>query len=83
MMMCESLSWHQYVVEGWDAVDARPREIVFQSGSDPYLKNIYDLRIRELNDDSPLDSYVFCHKDGKPIGRLKKGSITVGSFGVT
>ena len=36
-----------------------------------------------LNDDSPLDGYVFCLKDEKPNVSLKKGSITVGSFGVT
>ena len=42
-----------------------------------------DLSSKVLNDDSPLDGYVFCLKDGKPIGSLKKGSIMVGSFGVT
>jgi integrase len=50
-----------------------PREIVFQSGSEIYLKRIYDLRKHELNDDPPHDNYVFCHKDGKPIGSFKKG----------
>jgi len=68
MMMCESLFRHQYVVEGWDVVDARPREIVFQSGAKTYLKRFYDLRKRELNEDFSLDGYVFCHKEGKPIG---------------
>ena len=49
------------------------RQIVFQKGSEEYLKRIYDLRKQELNNDPPLDSYVFCHKDGKPIGSMKKG----------
>jgi integrase len=50
-----------------------PREIVFQKDAEGYLRRIYDLRKRELNDDPPLDGYVFCHKDGKTIGSLKKG----------
>jgi len=50
-----------------------PREIVFQKDAETYLRRIYDLRKRELNDDPPLDGYVFCHKDGKTIGSFKKG----------
>ena len=50
-----------------------PREIVFQKGAEDYLKRIYDNRKCELIDGPPLDGYVFCHKDGKPIGSFKKG----------
>ena len=50
-----------------------PREIVFQKGAEDYLERIYDNRKYEFNDDPPLDGYVFCHKDGKPIGSFKKG----------
>jgi len=57
-----------------------PREIVFQKGAEDYLKRIYDLRKRELSDDPPLDGYVFCHKDGNPIGSFKKGFESLLSF---
>ena len=49
------------------------REIVFQKGAEEYLRRIYDNRKRELNDDPPMDGYVFCHKNGKTVGSLKKG----------
>lgn len=49
------------------------RELVFQEGSEEYVKRLYDLRKRELNDEPPSDGFVICHKDGKSIGSLKKG----------
>jgi integrase len=49
------------------------RQIVFQKDAENYLKRIYDMRKRELNDDPPLDGFVFCHKDGKHIGSFRKG----------
>ena len=49
------------------------RQIVFQKDADTYLKRIYDMRKRELNDDPPSDGFVFCHKDGKHIGSFRKG----------
>ena len=76
------LAWHSFSNTPTDdgprlvaSVDGKtgPRQIVFQKGSEEYLKRVYDLRKRELNDDPPSDGYVFCHKDGKPIGSMKKG----------
>jgi len=49
------------------------REIVFLEGSEVWVKHLYDLRKKELGDHPPSDGYVVCHKDGKPIGSLKKG----------
>lgn len=76
------LAWHSFSNTPTDdgprlvaSVDGKtgPRQIVFQKGSEEYLKRVYDLRKRELNDDPPSDGYVFCHKDGRPIGSMKKG----------
>ena len=49
------------------------RQIVFQEGSETYVKRLYDLRKQELGDDPALDSYVFCSRDGKPIVSFRKG----------
>ena len=49
------------------------REIDFQKGSEVYLERVYDLRKRDLGENPPLDGYVFCHKDCRPIGSMKRG----------
>jgi integrase len=49
------------------------REIVFQAGSEAYVKRVYDLRKSELDNDPPYDGHVFCTTDGKPIGSFRKG----------
>jgi len=49
------------------------REIVFQEGSEEYVKRLYDLRKRELDDDPTFDGFVFCSIDGNPIGSFRKG----------
>lgn len=43
-----------------------------------YVRRLYDLRIEEL-DGEPLssDGFVFCHKDGSPIGSFKKSFQTL------
>lgn len=48
------------------------REVVFQSGSDTYVKRIYDNRCDELGDKPDDSEYVFCHQDGTPIGTFKR-----------
>ena len=49
------------------------RQIVFQEGSETYVKRLYDLRKQELGDDPPLNSYVICNRDGNSIGSFRKG----------
>ena len=49
------------------------RQTVFNKGAEQYVKNIYDMRKRELNADPPFDGFVICKKDGSPIGSFKKG----------
>ena len=48
-------------------------EIVFQQGSEEYVKRLYDLRLSELDNEPPFDGYVFSTSDGKPIKRFRKG----------
>ena len=48
------------------------REVVFQPGSDDYVKRIYDLRVLELSEPPLLDTYVVCHKEGNPLLSFKK-----------
>jgi len=49
------------------------REIVFQQGSETYIKRLYDLRKKELSDHPPIDGFVLCSMEGKPIGSFRKG----------
>ncbi len=56
---------------GWVKGKTGAREVVFQPGADEYVKRIYDLRVLELSDAPPLDSYVICHKDGNPVQSFK------------
>lgn len=48
------------------------REVVFQPGADAYVKRLYDLRFKELNEKPDPNSYVFTHKDGRRILSFKK-----------
>lgn len=47
------------------------REVVFQPGSDVYIKRLYDLRVDELRHKPEPDGYVFCHRDGRRILSFK------------
>lgn len=47
---------------GWVKGKTDAREVIFSPGADVYVKRIYDLRVLELSDAPPLDSYVICHK---------------------
>lgn len=49
------------------------RQMVFNEGGEEYIKRLYDMRKRELNDDPPYDAFVLCKKDGSPVGSFKKG----------
>ena len=49
------------------------RESIFNEGSEEYIKRLFDFRKEELGEPPPLDSLVFCHKNGTPIGSMKKG----------
>ncbi|MDA9789416.1 site-specific integrase [Amylibacter sp.] len=48
------------------------REVVFQAGSEEYIRRLYDQRIKELDGVPEGDGSVFCHKDGKPIQTMKR-----------
>ena len=51
------------------------REIVFQEGSEQYIKRLYDLRKDELGEHPPVDRFVLCSTEGNPIGSFRKGLI--------
>lgn len=60
------------------------REVVASSSDvKKYLRRIRDLRIEELTtEDNPkptidLDGYIFCHRDGSPVGSFKKSFQTL------
>jgi len=53
------------------------REIVFQQGSEEYIKRLYDLRKDELGDHPAPDDYVFCDGSGKVIISFRKGFNTL------
>ena len=53
------------------------REIVFQPGSEEYIKRLYDLRKKELGEHPAPTDYVFCDKDGKVIISFRKGFNTL------
>jgi len=38
-----------------------------------YLQRIWELRAKELGKNPAPEEYVFCHRDGRPIGSFKKG----------
>jgi len=48
------------------------REIVFQQGSEEYIKRLYDLRMDELNMHPSLDEFVFCTSKGEVIKSFRK-----------
>ena len=49
------------------------RQVVFNEGTEDYLKRIYDMRREELGENPPPDGFVFCHRDGTPIEKMAKG----------
>jgi integrase len=49
------------------------REVVCNKGTEVYFMRLYDHRKEELNSHPSTDSFVFCHKDGKPLGSMRKG----------
>jgi integrase len=54
------------------------REVVFQQGSEEYVKRLYDLRLEEVSDPKwghgkvDRDGLVICHPDGSSIGTMKR-----------
>ncbi|MDP6255221.1 MAG: site-specific integrase, partial [Alphaproteobacteria bacterium] len=49
------------------------REVVCNKGTEVFFMRLYDHRKEELNSHPSTDSFVFCHKDGKPLGSMRKG----------
>jgi integrase len=49
------------------------RKIVFQQGSETYIKRLYDFRKEELGMHPSTDDFVFCTGEGKPILSFRKG----------
>ena len=49
------------------------REIVFQQGSEEYIKRLYDLRKEELGMHPQPDGFVFCTTKGEVIKSFRKG----------
>ncbi len=59
------------------------RAVAVQSTVKEYIGRIKNLRKQECNGEPPLDSYVFCHKNGNPVKSFKKGfSALIKSAGV-
>jgi site-specific recombinase XerD len=53
------------------------REIVFQQGSEEYIKRLYDLRKDELGHHPSPDDLVFCNSKGQHIQSFRKGFETL------
>jgi len=53
------------------------REIVFQQGSEEYIKRLYDLKKKELGEHPAPDDYVFCDTSGIVIISFRKGFNTL------
>ena len=51
------------------------RQVVANSGSENYIKRIYDFRTNELGKEPSKDEYIFCNVDGKYTNSYK-GSFT-------
>ncbi|MDB2668524.1 site-specific integrase [Alphaproteobacteria bacterium] len=55
------------------------REVVANSGTELYVKRLFDYRIKELGISEEdfistrADEFLFCHKDGTSVGSFKKG----------
>ena len=49
------------------------REVVCNKGTEVFFMRLYDHRKEELNAHLSTDSFVFCHRDGKPLGSMRKG----------
>ncbi|OUS08869.1 hypothetical protein A9Q96_00560 [Rhodobacterales bacterium 52_120_T64] len=56
------------------------REVVFQAGSEEYIRRLYDQRSRELEEQPDKDGLVFCHRDGRPIQTMKRSFISLLKF---
>lgn len=56
------------------------RECVFQSGSDAYVKRLYDLRTAELGKPPERDSLVVCHRDGSAIRTMRRSFASLLEF---
>ena len=49
------------------------REVVCNKGTESFFMRLYDYRKEELNSHPSPDSFVFCHRDGKPLGTMRRG----------
>lgn len=49
------------------------RSAVLNDGTETYLYRLYDFREQESGSAPNKSNFVFCHKDGTPIGSFKKG----------
>jgi integrase len=50
------------------------REVVARSPDiKTYFERIWELRCQELEEKPSKEEYIFCHKDGTPVGSFKKG----------
>ena len=49
------------------------REVVCNKGTEVFFMRLYDHRKEELNSHPSTDSFVFCHRDGKPLGTMRRG----------
>jgi hypothetical protein len=56
------------------------REVVFQPGSDAYVRRVYDLRVNELGEAPEVDGFVLCHEGGMPILSFKKSFVSLMNF---
>ena len=56
------------------------REVVFQPGSEIYVRRLYDLRVGELGEAPPPSETMICHKDGTQVVSLKKSFASLMAF---
>lgn len=47
------------------------RDVTFQEGSDRYVKNLFDMRTKELGHPPEPNEFVVCHPTGEPIGYIR------------
>jgi integrase len=58
----------------WVKGKTNSRDVVARSDAvSEYLSRIYEMRTKELGKAPPLEEYVFCRRNGDPIGNFKKG----------
>ena len=79
------LTWEDVTRENYDEDESKVRvllntkgetgirEVVCNKGTEVFFMRLYDHRKEELNSHPSTDSFVFCHRDGKPLESMRRG----------